>query len=92
MTVRAVDPRLGRDAIGARVTVEIGDRRLTRLVAPASGYQASHSPAVHFGVGAAEAVDRFEVRWADGAGELFAGGATNRSVELRRGSGEPVDG
>ena len=70
----------------------MGDRRATRNVATSFGYLASHSPWLHFGVGEVRAIDRIEVRWPDGSEELFPGGATDRAITLRRGSGEPVDG
>jgi hypothetical protein len=92
LTVRALDPRLNRDALGARVTLVMGDRRAVRQVATSSGYLASHSPQLHFGVGEARAIDRFEVRWPDGSDEVFPGGAVDRAVTLSRGSGEPAGG
>ena len=92
LAVRALDPRLRRDAIGARVTLVMGERRAVRQVATSSGYLASHSPQLHFGVGEARAIDRIEVRWPDGSEEVFPGGATDRAITVRRGSGEPVDG
>lgn len=92
LAVRAVDPRLRRDALGARVTVVSGKRRTMRQVATSSGYQASHGPALHFGVGEADAIDRIEVLWPDGFSEVFPGGPVDRAVTLERGSGEPADG
>ena len=90
--MRALDPLLRRDALGARVTLVIGARRAVRNVATASSYLASHSPWVHFGVGEARTIDRIEVRWPDGSAEVFPGGAADRFITLRRGSGEPTDG
>ncbi len=92
LAVRVLDPVLRRDALGARVTLVAGTRRWVRHVSTSFGYLASHSPWLHFGVGEAETFDRIEVRWPDGSEEVFAGGATNRSIVLRRGGGEPADG
>ena len=92
LAVRALDPRLRRDALGARVTLVVGERRLTRQVATSFGYLASHSPELHFGLGEARAVDRIEIRWPDGTEEVFPGEAADRAVKLRRGSGEPAGG
>jgi len=92
LAVRAFDPELNRDALGARVTLLTGERRMVRDVATSSGYLASHSPWVHFGVGEDRAIDSIKVRWPDGAAEVFPGGAVDRTVTLRRGSGEPDDG
>jgi hypothetical protein len=92
LAVRAIDPRLKRDALGARVTLVMGDRRAVRSVAMSSGYLASHSPWLHFGVGETRTIDHIEVRWPDGSAEVFPGGSVDRSIILRRGDGEPADG
>ena len=92
LAVRALDPLLRRDALGARLTLVMGTRRAVRNVATSFGYFASHSPWVHFGVGDAQVIDHIEVRWPDGREEVFPGGAVDRSITLHRGSGEPTDG
>ncbi len=92
LAVRAFDPRLNRDALGARVTLVMGARRAVRSVAMSFGYLASHSPWLHFGVGETQTIDHIEVRWPDGSAEVFPGGSVDRSMTLRRGSGEPADG
>jgi hypothetical protein len=92
LAVRALDPWLKRDALGARVTLVMGDRRVARSVATSFGYLASHSPWVHFGLGEVEVIDRIEVRWPDGSDEWFPGGAVNQAITLQRGSGETAGG
>jgi hypothetical protein len=88
LTVRALDPAVGRDAIGARVTVVAGDRRRVRTVTRAFSYLSSRDARSHFGLGAVERVDRIVVRWPDGAEETFAPAGLDRAVELVRGEGE----
>ena len=92
LAVRAFDPRLKRDALGAQVTLVMGDRRVARDVATSFGYLSSHSPWVHFGLGEIQTIDHIEVRWPDGLEEVFPVGATDRAITLRRGSGEPGGG
>ena len=92
LAVRAFDPKLRRDALGARVTLVMGEQRTARTVATSFGYLASHSPWVHFGVGEARSIDRIEVRWPDGSDEVFPGTQADRTITLLRGSGEPLDG
>jgi enediyne biosynthesis protein E4 len=86
--VRAFEPRLKRDALGATVTARAGDRRWIRLVTSASGFLCASPPEVHFGLGKADRIDAFEVIWADGVRESFAGGAVDSRIELRRGEGK----
>ena len=92
LAVRAIDPQLHRDALGARVTLAMGTRRVSRHVSTSSGYLGSHSPWVHFGVGTVQTIDHIEVRWPDGRVEVFPRGATGRAVTLERGKGKPADG
>jgi hypothetical protein len=92
LAVRAIDPDLNRDALGARVTLVMGQRRMGRDVVMASGYLSSQSPQVHFGLGPAAAVDHIQVRWPDGSLERFPGMATDQAITLQRGSGEPAGG
>lgn len=59
--------RSNRDAIGARVTLELDDgRRLVREVSCGGSFLSSHERALHFGLGSA-AVVRATVRWPSGA-------------------------
>jgi hypothetical protein len=92
LRVRALDPALHRDALGAVVTVLAGGRRWVGAVAPGSSYLCSNDPYVHFGLGRAERVDAIRVRWPDGAltEEVFAGRAADQLVVIRRGEGTPA--
>ncbi len=94
LKVRTVDPKWQRDAYGAEVRVRVAGRQLLRLVNPAESYLSSSSPYALFGLGQAERVDKIEVRWPDGpveeADEEFEGGAVDRLVVLKRGTGRLV--
>jgi hypothetical protein len=88
--------RSGADALGAELTLELGGRTLRRDVAAAYGYLSSHDPRVHLGLGAAERVERVEVRWPSAAKgdvevkveiELFGPFEADREHVLRRGAG-----
>ena len=86
--VRAMDPRLGRAAIGARITVDVEGRRLLRTINRGYSYLSSSEPLAHFGLGRATRVDRIEIRWPDGLVESFSGVAADQLLRLRRGEGE----
>ena len=48
----------------------------------------SAGPAIaHFGIGAATAIESYEVRWPDGKLEEFPGGVVDQRIELRKGKG-----
>jgi hypothetical protein len=90
LLVRAVDPRLKRDALGAIVTVQAGQRRWVGLVNPGQSYLSSGDPRVHFGLGVADRVDSVRVDWPDGLAEEFPGMPADRIATLHRGKGRKV--
>lgn len=87
LKVRAIDPRLNRDAIGAEVRVEAGETTRLRLIHSAESYLSASSPVAHFGLGDANRYEVIRMTWPDGMTETFAGGAADRTIELRRGDG-----
>jgi hypothetical protein len=92
LIVRVIDPVLGRDAIGATVTVFAGGLRLQRLITGGYSFLSSSDPRAHFGTGSAAAVDSILVRWPGGSAERFPGGPTGRRITLERGRGVSQDG
>ena len=90
LTVRAFDPALKRDALGAEIRVRAGKRLWLRSTHPAESYLCSSEPRAHFGLGSANEVDSIEIRWPDGAREVFPGSGVNRHLELRKGSGRAL--
>jgi hypothetical protein len=70
-----------RDAIGARLTVQIGTRRLVRTIDGGGSYLSTSDPRVHLGLGAATSVDRVEVRWPSGKLEYRSNLPVNQTVE-----------
>ncbi len=90
LAVRAFDPALKRDALGAEVRVLAGGKTRTVWLHPAESYLCSSEPRAHFGLGSSEEVDSIEILWPDGARETFPGGRADRRVELRKGEGRPT--
>lgn len=76
-----------RDAHGALVAVEAGDRRHLALSGPAGSYLSSSDPRVHLGLGPHPAYGSVRVTWPDGVVEEFPGGPADRQVTLVRGEG-----
>jgi hypothetical protein len=87
LLVQAIDPRLKRDAYGAEVVVEAGDRRLLRIINPGDSYQCSSDPRAHFGLGEVTRFDAIHVLWPDGLAEVFPGGNADQVLVLNRGEG-----
>jgi hypothetical protein len=58
-----------RDAVGARVLVEAGGRRLVRSIDGGGGYISANDRRIHVGLGNVESIDRVVVRWPSGETE-----------------------
>ena len=89
LQIRAVDPRLNREAIGARMTVRTASGSRLLHVLSSGGYLSTGPATAHIGLGTADAVVSFDIVWPDGLTETFDGTAANQIVELIRGEGSP---
>ncbi|HEX5410791.1 MAG TPA: CRTAC1 family protein [Terriglobia bacterium] len=69
-----------RDAIGAKLTLQSGDRRLVRWITGGSSYLSSQDKRVIFGLGRAPAqtLSTVEIRWPSGQTQKISGLAANR--------------
>jgi len=75
-----------RDAIGARVVVEAGGIKMTRLVKGGGRHMnAQDSHVVHFGLGKAENIDSVTVYWPGGTAEDFSPPPANTRITLEQG-------
>ncbi len=80
-----------RDAIGARVTIELeAAPQLLRTLHAGEGFLSQSSKWLHFGLGSATVIERLTVRWPDAGGtvESFRGLQADRRYELVQGTGE----
>lgn len=88
VSVRAIDPTLKRDAIGAEVVVRANGVSRLRLVASGDSYLSAGPGVAHFGLGSANAVEEYLVTWPDGIRERFPGGPVDCTIELKKGAGQ----
>jgi hypothetical protein len=86
LTVVCEDPRGGTAPIGARVTVTVGGRRMTRDIASGDSYASSHDPRPHFGLGGATKADEVVVRWPDGTRSVRRNVPAGQFLVVRKGS------
>ena len=77
-----------RHAIGATVTLRVGDATQTRTVMPTRSYLAQVELPLTFGLGDAQVVDEVVVRWPQGGAERWTNLAVNSSHSLTAGGGE----
>jgi enediyne biosynthesis protein E4 len=75
-----------RSAIGARVTVQYGEKRQVQEVLAQSSYLSVNDRRLHFGLGSAITVN-LEIRWPNGNKESVSNVPTNQLIVIREGSG-----
>jgi enediyne biosynthesis protein E4 len=90
LMVRCVGTKSNRDAIGARVYVYVGDRRLSGEIQTGASFLSQNDPRVHVGLGDDLSYQRIEVQWPGGQREVFPGGKANQIVVLTEGKGSLV--
>lgn len=86
--------RTNRDAIGARVVVELDDGRLRhQTVYAGDGFLSQSSTWLHFGLAGGDRVSRVTVRWPDQAGtrQEFTGLERGRRYRLKQGQSTAID-
>ena len=88
LTLRAFDPDLKRDAIGALINVRTDETSFVRPIMHTRSYLSSGEASVHVGIGNAPRAT-VEVTWPDGSRERFTLDAVNRAHALHKGDGNP---
>ena len=87
LLAKCIGTTANRDAIGARVYVYVGNRRLSGEIQTGTSFLSQNDERLHFGLGDATAYGHIEVQWPGGRRETFPGGKANRIVELKQGAG-----
>ena len=97
VALRLIGETCNRDAIGARVEVDLkgatgsasAPPTLIKTLTAGHGYLAQSSKWLHFGLGSDGAVERIVVRWPDGKStDTYRQIEPNRRYELRQGSSD----
>ena len=87
LLTKCIGVTCNRDAIGARVYVYVGSRRISGEIQTGTSFLSQNDARLHFGLGDALTYDRIEVQWLGGKREVFPRGKVNRIVELKQGTG-----
>lgn len=67
-----------RDAIGARVTVRVGNHQQVKEVRAGSSYQSHYDNRLHFGLGKSKKIDEIQITWPSGAVDI------HKNVQAKR--------
>jgi Flp pilus assembly protein TadD/peroxiredoxin len=78
--------RSNRDAIGAAVTVEAGERRQTKYLQAGSGFLSQHSKELLFGVGDFAGAASATIVWPSGSIQNFTQLPVNHRIEIGEGA------
>ncbi len=89
LEVRLVGTRCNRDAIGARVVVELPGRTLSKTLYAGSGYLAQSSKRLHFGLGNETSAKSLTVFWPDGSRSRFEDVAGDARWRITQGTNAP---
>ncbi len=89
IVLKLVGVESNRSAIGARVEVSAGGRRLTQAVAGGGSYYSQSDLALHFGLGQARQIDGIRVTWPRGLTQEWTHLDANRRYVLTEGAAEP---
>ena len=87
IAVQLIGTRSNRSALGARVTVVAGGRRLIDEVRSGGSFGSQHALRLDFGLGARTTADRIEVTWPNGGREVVAATPADRLIVIREGEG-----
>jgi hypothetical protein len=85
--IRTVGTKSNRDGVGARITIKAGARTMVDEVRSAAGYISSSDRRVHFGLGAANAIEWISIRWPSGLTERFGNLLLDTIHTLKEGTG-----
>ncbi len=84
LTVELVGRAPNQDAIGAVVKVITGNRIRMQPRLSGGSYLSNHDPRMHFGIGAADEIDRIEVTWPDGSSKVIEHVVSDRRVIIHQ--------
>ena len=88
LEVRLIGTNSNRDAIGARLMVACGDKRVYQQVDGGSGFGSMNSRTVHFGLGASQAMDSLSVDWPSGLHQVWKNAPVDARIEIIEGKAE----
>jgi len=74
-------------AIGAKVTVTAGEKKMVLINQWATGYLSNHDPRLHIGLGKHKLIDMLEITWSDGKKEVYKNITCDRYITILQGKG-----
>jgi hypothetical protein len=86
LNIKLIGVESNRSAIGARVSISAGGRKMIDEVMSGGSYYSQSSFTLHFGLGAATVADLIEVRWPTGRVQQWKNIASGQTVKIVEGN------
>jgi hypothetical protein len=87
VTLRLIQTKGNRDAVGARVTLRTARHSFVQEVQAGASYLSQNDLRLHFGLGSEEKIERVEVRWSNGETETTGGVTPGHVLTITQGKG-----
>ncbi len=72
-----------RDAFGAKVKIEYKGEKQVAQKRSTAGYLSQNDPRMHFGIGAADIIDKIEIRWPSGTIQVLENIKPNQILNIK---------
>jgi hypothetical protein len=82
LAIKLRGTKSNRNGIGARIEVSAGGKRWTAERVASSGYLSQDDDRVHFGIGAAESIDKIQIRWPSGREQTLEKQVVDRVITV----------
>ena len=92
LTLRLIGHKSNRDAIGAVVEADTGNRKQWASVTTSSGYLSASDPRVHFGLGDSATASCVEIRWPSGIVQTLTGAKADQMLQVDEPSSSSPNG
>jgi hypothetical protein len=87
VTLKLVQAKTNRDAIGSRAILKTSKRTMMRDVEAGGSYLSQNDFRLHFGLGGDEKIESLEIRWSDGQTEKVPGVIAGKIITVKSGNG-----
>ena len=87
LAVQLVGEKSNRSAIGARISVQVGDRRIIEEIRSGGSFCSQSDLRAHFGLGLASVVDSLEVKWPSGHVDRLIHIPSGQRIVIKEGVG-----
>jgi len=82
LNIALTGTKSNRSAIGARVIVTAGGRKMVNEIMSGGSYYSQNSLTLHFGLGVATAVDSIDIRWPNGGLQKLGKTAADQTLHI----------